>query len=192
MKTNYFGAGCFWGAEYYFLEIDGVIDTRVGFMGGSVKKPDYEYSYDYSEVVEITYDEKQVSYEEILDVFWKIHDPTSEEVIESEERSKQKKKSKKSNIVEEDELRYKSIIFYNNNEERSKAKKSIDELNSMKIFERPIITELREKMEFYSASEYHQKYFLKKYKKRQKFHIIFRLTVIGITLILLYMLKRLN
>lgn len=189
MKTNYFAAGCFWGAEYHFQKVKGVTDTEVGFMGGTHADPDYEHSYDHSEVIKITYDESIVSYSELLDMFWKVHDPTSEETLESEQRIKENKKMGLDKTVLNEEIRYRSIIFYGNSEEKQLAQKAIDELNELKIFERKVITEVKEVRKFYPASEYHQKYFIKKYKKKYRMHMLFRITVISITLLLLFLLK---
>ncbi len=150
MKKAIFGAGCFWGVERTFSRIKGVKDTKVGYMGGHLKNPTYEDvctdKTGHVEVVEIRYDPKEITYEDLLEIFWNIHDPTQ--------------KNKQGLDVG---TQYKSVIFYENEEQRKIAEKSKENLEKSKKFKKPIVTKISPVKKFYQAEEYHQQYF----KKRQ-------------------------
>ncbi|MEF8847742.1 MAG: peptide-methionine (S)-S-oxide reductase MsrA [Candidatus Thermoplasmatota archaeon] len=152
VKNNFekatFGAGCFWQIEEVFRKVDGVVSTIVGYMGGKIKNPSYELVCEgntgYIEVVQLVYDKKIISYNQLLEIFWKIHDPTS--------HNKQGL-----NVGEQ----YKSIIFYHNKKQKNDAEKSLEEKNKKGRYDGRIVTEIRKAEKFYPAEEYHQKYIKK-------------------------------
>ena len=144
-----FGAGCFWGVEETFRKIDGVIDTKVGYMGGNSKNPNYRDvcsgETGHAEVVKITYDKKKVSYEKLLEVFWESHDPTT--------------RNRQGPDVGE---QYRSVIFYYTPEQKRIAEKKKKELEKSGKFKRKIVTQVVKAPMFYKAEEYHQRYLQKK------------------------------
>jgi len=145
MEKATFGAGCFWGVEEAFRKLRGVIETKVGYMGGHLKNPTYEDvctdKTGHAEVVQVLYDENKVSYNEILDLFWNIHDPT--------QINKQ---------GPDIGTQYRSVIFYHNENQRKIAEKTKQELQSSNKFGRPIATEIKKAETFYPAEQYHQHY----------------------------------
>lgn len=146
MDKAIFGAGCFWGVEAAFSAIKGVKKTTAGYMGGNMKNPSYEDvctdETGHIEVVQVEYEPKEVSYEELLDVFWKIHDPTQ------------------FNRQGPDiGTQYKSIIFYNNEKQKKAAMASKEE--QQKKHNGKVATEIKLASTFYKAEEYHQKYYKK-------------------------------
>ncbi len=147
-----FAAGCFWGVQATFDAIPGVIETEVGYTGGDVINPTYEQvctdTTGHAEAVKITYDNKIVSYEELLDIFFKNHNPTTLNQQGPDKGSQ-----------------YRSAIFYFNESQKKKALSKIQELEQNKIFNQPMVTEVVPAKEFYPAEEYHQKYLEKKGKK---------------------------
>jgi peptide-methionine (S)-S-oxide reductase len=149
-EIAYFGAGCFWGVEAVFSKIEGVIKTRVGFMGGNVENPSYERvcggDTGHVEVVKVEYDSSKVTYKELLEVFWKEHDPTQLD-MQGPDVGKQ----------------YRSVIFYIDDKQRKVAHNSI--LEKQKDFNDKIVTAVEPAEEFYEAEEYHQKYIEKTGKK---------------------------
>jgi len=156
MEKATFGAGCFWGVEEAFRNINGVKETTVGYMGGTLENPTYEdvctNTTGHAEVVEIQYDPEQISYEELLNKFWEIHDPTQVNRQGVDVGSQ-----------------YRSAIFYHKEEQKQIAEKSKSKLNDSGKFSKPIATEITEAETFYRAEEYHQKYLLK--NKRGSCHI---------------------
>ncbi len=136
MQTATFALGCFWGPDDYFSKLKGVIKTRVGYAGGTKKNPSYYNLGDHTETIEITFDPKIISFEELLKHFWKEHDPTEQQVTQ-----------------------YKSAIFYQNEEQKKLAEKSKKEME--KKLGRKIVTEIKKAGTFYQAEEYHQKYLQK-------------------------------
>ena len=145
----FFAAGCFWGVESTFQSLDGVISTTVGYTGGKVKDPSYELVCTgitgHAEAVEVVYDSKTVSYKQLLDAFFKLHDPTT--------------LNRQGPDVG---TQYRSAIFYNNAEEKKLAEEKINEINESGKFANKIVTEVESASNFYSAEDYHQDY----YKKR--------------------------
>ncbi len=147
-----FAAGCFWGVEAKFRKVDGVISTRVGYIGGQFKEPTYEdvcsQKTGHAEAMEITFDPFQVSYDELLNIFWSIHDPTT---------------------LNRQGLdigaQYRSAIFYLNTEQRNKAISSKKRLDASKRFINPIVTQIVPVSDFWEAEEYHQQYEEKKKKR---------------------------
>lgn len=149
MEKATFGAGCFWGVEAAFRRIPGVISTQVGYMGGNLKDPTYEDvctdRTGHAEVVEVTYDPAKVSYEDLLNVLWKIHDPT--------QRNRQ---------GPDVGTQYRSVIFFHNSAQEAAARASKEKLARARMSTRPIVTEIVPALEFWRAEEYHQQYLEKR------------------------------
>lgn len=152
MKKATFAAGCFWHVEDAFRHVRGVVSTQVGFMGGKTQNPTYkEVCTDrtgHAEVVEVTYDPSEVSYEELLDHFWNLHDPTT--------LNRQGPDSG---------TQYRSAIFYHDREQEATARTSKQKLQDSSRFNGKIVTQIEPASEFYRAEEYHQQYFEKTGKK---------------------------
>lgn len=144
-----FAAGCFWHVEEAFRQVKGVAATAVGFSGGHFERPTYEQvcslNTGHAEAVRVIFDPKVVSYETLLDVFWKIHDPTTKD-RQGPDIGKQ----------------YRSVIFYHNEEQKAAALASKEKLEKSGAFKNPIITEIVPVSDFYMAEDYHQQYFEKK------------------------------
>ncbi len=144
-----FGAGCFWGVEAAFRRIEGVTATAVGYTGGHLAKPTYRAVCSdrtgHAEAVQVTYDPSKVSYEQLLEVFWRIHDPTTLNRQGPDIGSQ-----------------YRSAIFYHNERQLATAKAWKEKLEMSGGFNRPIVTEIRPASKFYRAEEYHQRYLEKK------------------------------
>ena len=142
-----FGAGCFWGVEAAFRGVPGVVDAPVGYSGGSVENPTYEQvctgGTGHAEVVQVEYDPDAVSFEELLEVFWKNHDPTQVNRQGPDVGSQ-----------------YRSAIFYSDDEQRRIAEAAKE--RAQESYKRPIATEITPAETFYRAEEYHQRYFEKK------------------------------
>lgn len=149
MAKATFGAGCFWGVEAAFRRVKGVTSTRAGYTGGTMKNPTYnDVCTDrtgHAEVVEIEYDPAKVSYEELLNVFWGIHDPTT--------------LNRQGPDVG---TQYRSVIFFYSPEQEALAKASKEKLQHSGRFKRPIATEITPASEFYMAEAYHQQYLEKR------------------------------
>jgi peptide methionine sulfoxide reductase msrA/msrB len=148
IDTATFGAGCFWGVEAAFRKAKGVLNTTVGFMGGHFKNPSYKDvcsdETGHAEIVQIEYDPKVISYEELLDIFWDIHDPTTINRQGPDVGSQ-----------------YRSVIFYYNAGQETIARASREKLNKSGKFKGSIATEIVPAKEFYKAEEYHQRYYEK-------------------------------
>ena len=144
-----FGAGCFWGVEEAFRCVPGVVDTAVGFMGGTLANPTYEDvctgRTGHAEVVEVTYDPAQVSYQDLLDLFWSIHDPTTP-----------------NRQGPDIGTQYRSVIFYHTPEQEAAARASKQEVERSGRFRRPIVTAIEPAGTFWRAEEYHQQYLAKR------------------------------
>jgi len=140
-----FGAGCFWGVEVKFGQIPGVLETTVGYEGGELEHPTYkEVCTDrtgHAEVVEIAYDPARASYEQLLDAFFELHDPT--------QLNRQ---------GPDFGTQYRSSIFYHSDAQRMAAEKKIEELKVEGRFTKPIVTQVVPAETFWKAEEYHQKY----------------------------------
>ncbi|WP_207427999.1 peptide-methionine (S)-S-oxide reductase MsrA [Pedobacter sp. SYSU D00535] len=147
-----FGAGCFWCTEAVFQTLQGVSNVQSGYMGGSVENPSYEAvcsgTTGHAEVIQLDFDPEQISFEELLLVFFKTHDPTT--------------LNRQGNDVG---TQYRSVIFYHSPEQKEKANLMIDELTKGLVYERPIVTEVVPVSEFYKAEDYHQNYFNENYQK---------------------------
>ena len=153
MKKATFGAGCFWGVEAAFRRVPGVISTAVGYMGGAFENPTYRDvcsgTTGHAEVVEIEYDPSQVSYDELLALFWSIHDPTT------------------LNRQGPDlGAQYRSAIFFHDADQRAAALASKRKLELSGKHQQPIVTEMTPASTFYRAEEYHQQYLKKQTQSR--------------------------
>ena len=144
-----FGAGCFWGVESAFRRTPGVIETAVGYSGGDLEKPTYKDvctdETGHAEVVQVTFDPQKLSYSQLLDVFWKIHDPTQVN-RQGPDFGKQ----------------YRTAIFFHSREQEEIARKSKQALESSGKFRHPIATEISPVKTFWRAEEYHQRYLEKR------------------------------
>lgn len=140
------GGGCFWCVEAVFQRIEGVLKVESGYAGGTMPNPTYEQvcmgNTGHAEVVQVTYDPKKVSYKELLEVFFRTHDPTTP--------------NRQGNDVG---TQYRSIILYHNEEQRRIAEEVIRETNAAKIWSNPIVTEVVPLTVFYKAEAYHQNYY---------------------------------
>ncbi len=144
LETATFGAGCFWCTGALFQTLDGVKSVKVGYMGGHIKNPTYEQvcsgNTGHAEVAQIEYDPKKISFEELLDVFWEVHDPTS--------------LNRQGPDVG---TQYRSVIFYHTPQQKDAATRSIESLP--KKLQEKIVTEIAPAGEFYEAENYHQDYY---------------------------------
>ena len=140
-----FGAGCFWGVEAAFNRIPGVTETAVGYSNGHTENPTYKDvctdETGHAEVVQVTYDPAKVTFAQLLDAFWAMHDPTQLN-RQGPDFGKQ----------------YRTAIFFHTPEQEQEAKASVAALNASGKFKRPIVTEITRSGKFYRAEEYHQKY----------------------------------
>jgi peptide-methionine (S)-S-oxide reductase len=144
-----FGAGCFWGVEETFRKLHGVTSTAVGYAGGTTENPTYEDvctdQTGHAEVVQVEFDPGQISYRQLLDVFWANHDPTT--------RNRQ---------GPDVGTQYRSVIFCHTPQQKAEAADSRDALEKSGKFKRPIVTQIEEAGEFYRAEDYHQRYLEKR------------------------------
>ncbi len=145
-----FAAGCFWGIEETFRKIEGVLNTTVGYTGGTIKKPTYEQvcsgKTGHAEAILIEFNPSIVSFKQLLNTFWSIHDPTQHNRQGPDIGSQ-----------------YRSAIFYHSDLQKKEAELSKQELQ--KKLKKPIATEILKATEFYKAEEYHQKYIMKTGRK---------------------------
>jgi len=146
-----FAAGCFWGIEASFRAVEGVVSTAVGYIGGRQTNPTYRQvctdKTGHAEAVEVTYDPNKVSFEDLLAVFWKIHDPTT--------------LNRQGPDVG---TQYRSAIFHHTPEQQALAKASMEKLEKARTFKNPIVTRIVPAEKFYRAEEYHQRYLEKQGK----------------------------
>lgn len=144
--TATFGAGCFWCVEAIFQQVRGVITVRSGYAGGKIKNPSYKEVCTgltgHAEVVQITYNPNQISYDELLEIFWKTHDPTTLNRQGADVGSQ-----------------YRSVIFYHNDNQKKLAEQYKEELNKSGAWNNPIVTEIAPYTVFYPAEDYHQNYY---------------------------------
>ena len=142
-----FGAGCFWGVEAAFRQLEGVTATAVGYEGGTLENPTYEdvcsHTTGHAEVVEVTYDPEQISYDELLDVFWAKHDPTQ-------------LNRQGWDIGDQ----YRSVVFFHNEEQKEAALRSKAEQQTH--HRAPVVTQIEPAQTFYVAEDYHQQYLEKR------------------------------
>ncbi len=152
-ETATFAAGCFWGVEHKFSQLQGVLSTAVGYSGGDVKNPTYKQvcsdNTGHAEALHIIYDPEEITYEELVLFFFRIHDPTQLNRQGLDGGSQ-----------------YRSAIFYHDEIQKKTALKGIENLNTSKRYKKPITTQVVPYSEFYKAEEYHQKYY-EKLRKRE-------------------------
>ena len=145
VDTAIFASGCFWGTEYYFKKLKGVVSTEVGYIGGTIKNPAYREvctgRTGAAEVIEITYDKTKTNLDEIFKVFFTVHDPTTLNRQGADVGTQ-----------------YRSVIFYKNENEKKAAQDLINDLNK-EVFDNKIVTTLEPLKKFYKAEEYHQGYY---------------------------------
>ena len=148
-KKAVFAAGCFWGVESTFQQMDGVKSTTVGYIGGKVKNPSYELVCTgltgHAEAVEIEYNPNEVSFEKLLDIFFELHDPTT-----------------LNRQGPDIGTQYRSAAYFSNDDEKQIIESKINSLNESGKFKSRIVTEIEAISDFYNAEDYHQDY----YKKR--------------------------
>jgi peptide-methionine (S)-S-oxide reductase len=149
MEKATFGAGCFWGVEAAFRQIEGVKSSAVGYMGGTLKNPTYQDvctdRTGHAEVVQVEFDPEKVSYDDLLRVFWENHDPTT--------------LNRQGPDVG---TQYRSVIFYHSPAQAAAARASKDALAQSGAYKRPIVTEIVPASEFWRAEDYHQQYLEKR------------------------------
>lgn len=142
-----FGGGCFWGVEVAFRNVPGVTDTAVGYMGGTVDNPTYEQvctdRTGHAEVVQVEFDPDEVSYEQLLDTFWELHDPTQ--------------LNRQGPDVG---TQYRSVVFFNTPEQQEQAVASKARIQAQNVD--PVVTEVVPATDFWRAEEYHQQYLVKR------------------------------
>jgi peptide-methionine (S)-S-oxide reductase len=146
-ETATFGAGCFWGVEVAFRNVPGVVDTAVGYEGGTLPNPTYEdvcsKTTGHAEVVQVEFDPDEVSYDQLLEVFWDVHDPTQVNRQGPDVGSN-----------------YRSAIFFHSPEQQEQALESKARVQAR--FDRPIATEITPASDFWRAEDYHQQYLVKR------------------------------
>jgi peptide-methionine (S)-S-oxide reductase len=146
LQVATFAAGCFWCTEAVFVDVKGVVSVVSGYSGGKVKNPSYEEvctgSTGHAEATQITYDPAIVSFEQLLQIFWNVHDPTTLNRQGNDEGTQ-----------------YRSAIFYHSEEQRNLAEQYKKQLTSSHVFKNPIVTEITPFTNFYKAEDYHQNYF---------------------------------
>jgi len=146
MDTITFGAGCFWCVEAIFSDLKGVDKVISGYSGGIIKNPSYKEvcagTTGHAEVCQVVYNPNEISFKELLEVFWKTHDPTT--------------LNRQGGDVG---TQYRSAIFYHAEEQKQIAESVLKVLNDEKVFENPIVTEITAFSNFYPAEDYHQDYF---------------------------------
>jgi peptide-methionine (S)-S-oxide reductase len=146
MEKATFGSGCFWCTEAIFLRLKGVEKVVSGYSGGKLKNPTYKEissgKTGHAEVVQITYDPNVITYEEMLEVFWKTHDPTT--------------LNRQGNDIG---TQYRSVVFYHSERQKELAEHYKNALNKEGVYKDPIVTEISPLAEFYEAEEYHQNYY---------------------------------
>jgi peptide-methionine (S)-S-oxide reductase len=144
--TATFGAGCFWCVEAIFQQVEGVLKVTSGYCGGHVLNPTYEQvcskTTGHAEVVQLVYDPAVISYDELLEIFWQTHDPTT--------------LNRQGNDVGP---QYRSVVFYHNEEQRRKAEYYKNELNKSGAFDKPIVTTIEPYKNYFEAEDYHQNYY---------------------------------
>ncbi|QRN40609.1 MAG: peptide-methionine (S)-S-oxide reductase MsrA [Neisseriaceae bacterium] len=145
-EIAYLGGGCFWCLEALFKRIPGVVEVVSGYMGGNIQHPSYQEvcqgNTGHAEVVQITFNPKQIDYNNLLNLFFDLHDPTTV--------------NRQGNDVG---TQYRSIIFYTSDKQKNQAQKKIHILDTQAIFDDKIVTQVVAKENFYPAEEYHQNYF---------------------------------
>jgi peptide-methionine (S)-S-oxide reductase len=146
LEVATFGSGCFWCTEAIFLNVDGVAKVESGYTGGKIKNPTYKEVCSgltgHAEAIRLWFDPKEVSYEELLEIFWQTHDPTTLNRQGADAGTQ-----------------YRSVIFYHNDEQKKAAEFYKQKLEDAKAFDGPIVTEISPASSFYVAEDYHQNYY---------------------------------
>ncbi len=146
IDTATLGAGCFWCVEAVFQRLEGVLSIESGYSGGFIKNPAYREvcngTTGHAEVCRLTFDKTKISFDEILEVFWKTHDPTTP--------------NQQGNDIG---TQYRSVVFYHNEEQKALAEKYKEEINKSGAYDKPVITEISPLINYYKAEAYHQNYF---------------------------------
>jgi peptide-methionine (S)-S-oxide reductase len=146
LQTATFGSGCFWCTEAVFELVEGVTSVTSGYTGGNIKNPTYEEvcseKSGHAEAIQLTFDPEVISYDELLEIFWKTHDPTT--------------LNRQGNDAG---TQYRSVIFYHSEEQKQLAEKYKHALDKSRAWENPIVTEILPATEFYKAEDYHQDYY---------------------------------
>ena len=141
-----FGSGCFWCTEAIFLNVDGVIKVESGYTGGKVNNPTYKEVCSgltgHAEVVQLTFDPQKASYDELLEIFWKTHDPT----ILNQQGA-------------DIGAQYRSVIYFHSEDQKKRAEYYKNQLEEAGAFDQPIVTEISPSSTFYKAEDYHQNYY---------------------------------
>jgi peptide methionine sulfoxide reductase msrA/msrB len=157
-KTAIFAGGCFWCMQPLYDNAKGVVKTVVGYTGGSAEDATYEkvsaHRTQHHEAIEVTYDPAQISYDQLLDIFWRNINPTQAD-----------------GQFHDIGLSYQAAIFYSNDEEKKAAETSKEKLGKSGKFSQPIVTEILPAQPFYPAEEYHQKYYLKNTADFEAYHV---------------------
>ena len=146
MQVATLGSGCFWCTEAFFLKLKGVESVESGYSGGKVKNPTYREictgMIGHAEVVQVKFNPKEISYEDILEVFWNTHDPTTLNKQGADEGTQ-----------------YRSVVFYHNDDQKKVAEQYKIQLDKSGTFKNPIVTEITPLSIFYPAEDYHQNYY---------------------------------
>lgn len=146
MELATLGGGCFWCTEAVFLAVKGVSKVESGYSGGKVKNPTYREVCSgltgHAEVIRVTFDPKVVSYEDILEIFWNTHDPTTLNRQGADEGTQ-----------------YRSVVFYHSEQQKKVAEAYRDQLIASKVYKNPIVTEISPLINYYPAEDYHQNYY---------------------------------
>jgi peptide-methionine (S)-S-oxide reductase len=149
MEKATFAAGCFWGVEAAFRQVEGVTSTVVGYSGGTTDNPTYQdvcsHTTGHAEVVQLEYDPAKLTYEHLLDVFFRVHDPTQRDRQGPDVGSQ-----------------YRSAIFYHTPEQKTAAERAVEVQQKSGRHDRPVVTEVSPAGPFYPAEEYHQRYLEKR------------------------------
>ena len=146
MKEATFGAGCFWCVEACFKDLEGVVNVLPGYSGGQIKNPSYKEvclgTTGHAEVARVEYNEELISFEELLEVFWFVHNPTT--------------LNRQGNDIGE---QYRSVIYYHDEQQKELSEKYKEQLNESGAWENPVVTEICPLINFYPAENYHHNYF---------------------------------
>lgn len=146
LDTATFGGGCFWCTEAIFEMVEGVTDVKSGYSGGPSNNPTYKEVCSgmsgHAEVIQVVFDSSKVSYTELLEIFWKTHDPTTLNQQGADKGTQ-----------------YRSVIFYHSQQQKKIAEELKQKLELAKVWDNPIVTEISESSSFYDAEKYHQNYY---------------------------------
>jgi len=149
IEMGTFAAGCFWGVEDIFMNTPGVLTTSVGYTGGHLDNPDYQSvctgATGHAEAVQLTFDPAKISYPQLLDIFFRLHDPTTQ-----------------NRQGPDIGTQYRSAIFYHSDKQKQQAEAAIEKLNAGGRFKNPVVTQVSPAGTYYPAEDYHQQYFQKK------------------------------